>query len=192
LARKKPVPGPLELLFMLIDSCMHRLRSNAWKVVSYVAAQHIRVHPEWIERRLYPTDFLTQQVAEHVGIINPSGESGERPYRPGGPAVPGEQTGRFAIISLDILCHGVKFKRRWRDKGTGLRKSSVAKAINEALKSGILVRQKNKSGSGRDLSSLYGINWDRVQEYDRQRQKGLTWVSTRRTPRPREDQANKR
>jgi hypothetical protein len=177
------------LFFMLVDSCMHRLRPNAWKVVSYVAAQHIRVHPEWIERRLYPTDFLTQQVAEHVGIINPSGESGERPYRPGGPAVPGEQTGRFAIISLDILCHGVKIKRRWRDKGTGLSKSSVAKAINEALKLGILIREQQKSIRGRSLSSHYAIDWDRVQEYDWQRRKG---VSTRRTPRPREDEPNKR
>jgi hypothetical protein len=188
LARKKPVPGPLELFFMLVDSCMHRLRPNAWKVVSYVAAQHIRVHPEWIERRLYPIDFLTQQVAEHVGIIDPSGDSRERPYRPGGPAVPGEQTGRFAIISLDVLCRGVKIKRRWRDYGTGLSKSSVAKAINEALKSGILVRQKNKSGRGRDLSSLYAIDWDRVQEYDWQRRKR---VSTMRTHQSGENPANK-
>jgi hypothetical protein len=50
----------------------------------------------------------------------------------------------------------VKIKRRWRDYGTGL-----------------------ESGSGRDLSSLYAINWDRVQEYDWARAGKM--VSKRRT-----------
>jgi predicted transcriptional regulator len=72
----------------------------------------------------------------------------------------------------------VKIERRWRDHGTGLSKSSVAKAINEAVSFGILVREKYKSGSGRDLSSRYAINWDRVQEYDSARRQG---VSKRRT-----------
>ena len=147
LSRKKPTLGPLELLFMLADSCMHRLSSNAWKVVSYVAVQHLRVHPEWIERLLNPIAFITQQMADRVGIIYTSGESGERPYRlvPDGPAVPGwEGPARFAVISLDVLCHGLKIKRRWRDHGTGLSKSSVAEAINEAVRSGILVRRKEQ------------------------------------------------
>jgi predicted transcriptional regulator len=54
-----------------------------------------------------------------------------------------------------------------------LSKSSVAKAINEALQSGILVRTRWKSATGRDLPSLYAIDWDLVQEYDWKRRKGL-------------------
>ena len=67
-------------------------------------------------------------------------------------------------------------KRRRRDYGTGLSKSSVAEAINEAIGVGILVRERNKSSAGRDLSSLYAIDWDRVQQYDWERRKGLKQV----------------
>jgi hypothetical protein len=51
-------------------------------------------------------------------------------------------------------------------------KSSLAEAINEAIQSGILIREHHKSQTGRDLASAYGINWDRVQQYDWQRRKG--------------------
>jgi hypothetical protein len=142
----------------------------------------LRIHEEWLARLRDPALFFFRQDLEKVGIMDSSGESGERPYRPvpDGPAVPGwEGPARFAIISLDVLCHGVKIKRRWRDYGTVLSKSSVAEAIKEALESGILVRKRRRSSSGRDLSSLYAINWDRVQEYDWQRSKK---VSIRRTP----------
>jgi hypothetical protein len=36
--------------------------------------------------------------------------------------------------------------------------------------------------AGRDLANLYGINWDRVQEYDWQRRKGPRSLSRKRTP----------
>ena len=176
--RKKPsAPTPLDLLFMLADSCMHRLSPNAWKVVCYVAARHLRVNCEWLESIRNPALFALHRDLEKVGFLEPSGESGAHPYRPGGPAVPGEPVGRFAVISLQELCAGRRIKRRRIDFGTGLSKSSVSKAVNEAIGSGILVRETQKSANGRDLPSGYGINWDRVQENDWARRKGRKLVS---------------
>lgn len=119
--------------------------------------------------------FLRKDLEKGAGIITPSGESGERPYRsvPDGPTVPGQRASRFPVISLNELCVGKRVKRRRRDYGTGLCKSSVTKATNEAIRLGILVRERRKSHTGRDLASLFAINWDRVQEYDRERRKGL-------------------
>ncbi len=171
--RKVIIPRPLDLFFMLVDSCLHRLSANGWKVVCYVAAQHLRVHKEWLEKDRDPAlSSLKQDLAAGAGIIEATKPT-EHPYRSNdrAPALPGEQRGRFAVISLDSLCHGTRLQRRWRDYGTGLSKSSVAEAINEALQSGILVRERHKSGAGRDLSSFYAINWDRVQEYDWERRK---------------------
>ena len=193
--RKKPsAPEPLELLFMLVDSCMPWLSPNAWKIVSYVAAQHLRVHPELLERIRDPGSFFLGQDLEKVGIIDSSGRSGERTYRQlsGGPSVPGQPgPARFVVISLHELCQGLRIKRGWRDRGTGLCKSSVAKAIKEALQSGILVREHQHSERGRDLSSLYAIDWDRVQEYDWERRKGPKKVSKLRTPGSGDHNANK-
>lgn len=179
LPRNPPQPGPLDLFFMLVDSCMHRLSPNTWKVVSYVAAQRLRVHSEWLERLRDPAGFALRRDLEQVGIIDNSSESRERPYRSvsEGPLVPGQQTSRFPLISLNELCVGKRVKRRRRDYGTGLSKSSVAEAINEAIGVGILVRARHKSSAGRDLPSQFAIDWDRVQEYDWQRRKGLKQVS---------------
>jgi hypothetical protein len=158
---------------MLVDSCMHRLSPNAWKVVSYVAAQHLRVHPEWLASIRNPPFAALQRDLEKMGFPDAPGESGERPYRSNeaAPAVPGQRVGRFALISLAELCDGKRIGRLWRDRGTGLSKSSVAEAIKEAVGTGILVHERRKSGHGRDLSSGYAINWDRVQEYDWRRRK---------------------
>ena len=178
--RKKPrVPKPLELLFVLIDSCIHRLSPNAWKVVCYVAAQDMRVYAEWLEFDREPMLFFVKRDIEgmtHGNLIFPPGAPAERSYRPvqDGPAVPGQPgPARFPVISLDNFCHGVRLKRGYRDYGTGLSKSSVAEAIKEALRSEILVRERHQSMTGRDLASLYAIDWDRVQEYDWRRRKGL-------------------
>jgi hypothetical protein len=171
--RKVNIPTALDLFFMLVDSCMNRLSSNAWKVTCYIAAQHLRVHEEWLERHQNPGSYyLSQDLAAGAGIID-APDSSERPYRfdRRAPAVPGEQGGRFALISLNAICGGVRLRRRWRDYGTGLSKSSVADAINEALHSGILVRERHQSEAGRDLPSYYAIDWDRVQEYDWLRRK---------------------
>ena len=171
-------PEALDLLFMLVDSCMHRLSSNAWKVVSYVASQHLRVHGEMLARQQDPAGFFLRQDFEslgilQVGILNASSETGVRPYRsvPNGPKLPSERGVRLPVISLRHLCDGTRVNRRWRDYGTGLIKSSVAEAIKEAIQSGILVREHHRSANGCDLASLYGIDWDRVQEYDWQRRK---------------------
>lgn len=173
--RKPYEPGPIELFFMLVDSCMHRLSPNAWKVLCYVAAQHLRVHEEWLQKIRDPGGSALSLDLEKVGVINSPGESEERPYRrdADAPPIPGERTNRFAVISLDVLCSGLRIKRRRRrDDGTGLSKSSVAEAIKEAVRSGILVHKRSHTLAGRSQSSHYAINWDRVQNYDGERRRG--------------------
>jgi len=39
---------------MLVDSCMTRLDAKAWKLVCYIAAQHLRVNTEWLEKARNP------------------------------------------------------------------------------------------------------------------------------------------
>jgi hypothetical protein len=69
---------------------MDRLSSNAWKVVSYVAARQFSEDPA-------ARNFRTRQ----------------RDYLP-------------VAISLKEFCEGLRVKRRWKTRGTGLSKSSVA------------------------------------------------------------------
>ena len=160
--RKKP-PEPLELLFMLADSCMAKLSPNAWKVISYVASQHLRVHPEYLERLKNPGAYHLTKDLEAVGVfdLGKVASRGIRPYRPvrEGAHLPQSDSGiRFPVISLREICSGVRSGRQWRDHGTGLSNSSAAEAINEAIKAGILVRKRQTSTKGRDLASLYGID----------------------------------
>lgn len=173
LGRRKKIPAPLDLFFMLIDSCMHRLSPNAWKLVCYVAAQHLRVHPEWLDRFEDPIMAALHRDLAQVGIMGAAGPPAERSYRlvPDGPYLPGEATSRFVVISLRDFCKGLRLRRRRRDFGTGLSKSSLAAAIKEAVRSGIVVQRRNKSGAGRDLASLYAIDWDLVQQLDWARRK---------------------
>lgn len=147
---------------------MHRLSPNAWKVVCYVAAEHFRAHPERLERHRDPSVSALALDLQQVGIIDPRSGSGERRYRvdQSAPPLPGDRTGRFAAISLDILCHGARRNRLWVNHGTGLSKSSVTEATNEAIHVGILVRKKCSTDAGRSMSSLYAIDWDRVQQLD--------------------------
>jgi hypothetical protein len=176
LRRKKAPPEPLERLFMLFDCCMDKLSPNAWKVVCYVAAQHLRVFVEELAQLRNPGLFRLHRDFEQVGIMIPSpSEEAERSYRvvPGAPAPP-DQPPRFVVISLANFCHGVRLKYRNRDFGSGLSKSAVANAINEAIDAGVLLQERCKSAGGRDLSSVYAINWDQVHEFDRLRRKGRT------------------
>lgn len=171
----KPPPGPLELLFMLADSCMAKLSPNAWKVVCYIAAAHLRCQVEWLEQIRNPAGYaLRKDIEGKTGMFSSSKEE-DRPYRlVSSPDHASEaSTARFPVISLSQICKGVCIKRRWRDNGTGLSKSSAAEAITEAIQSGILVRERRTSTRGRDLASLYGIDWDRVQELDWMRRKNL-------------------
>jgi hypothetical protein len=144
-----------------------------------VAAEHFRARPEWLERHRDPAGSALGLDLQHVGIIDPRSQSGERRYRvdQSAPPLPGDRTGRFAVISLDILCHGARRNRLWVNPGTGLSKSSVAEATNEAIHVGILVRKKCSTEAGRSISSLYAIDWDRVQQFDWERRKGLRQMS---------------
>jgi hypothetical protein len=194
MSRKTAEPKPLDLFFMLVDCCMPRLSPNAWKIVSYVAAQHLRVHSELLEKIRNPLMFALKMDLERYGLVDVPNGSGERPYRADqrAPTLPGGGgIGRFATISLDEICRGKRSKAGWRDYGTGVSKSTVAAAIKEALQSGILVREHHKSSAGRDLPSYYAIDWDRVQEYDSLRRKSRKQLSQIRTPILGEDTTNK-
>lgn len=175
--KTKAPPSPLDLLFMLADSCMHKVSPEAWKVISYVAVQHIRVYPEYLERLKSPLARQWNLDVESRGMINilPDASDGnERPYRPwNGPGLPQTDSGpRGVVLSVQQIRNGLRTKRRWRDHGTGLGRTSAYEAIKEAETIGILVRQR-RNIKGKDVASLYGIEWDRVQELDRQRQKNL-------------------
>ena len=80
-AQKTRARAELELYFMLFDSCMPRLSPNAWKVVCYVAGQHLRVHSEWLDRKLDAALSALGRDLDAIGNIDSLGESGERPYR---------------------------------------------------------------------------------------------------------------
>ena len=171
--RKQP-PQPEDMLFMLVDSVMARLSPNAWKVVSYIASQHMRVQADFFYRRAnIALLYLNRDIKQMTGIdmddtVKLPGE--QRPYRSGGPALPCacwvHDGPRFAVLSLAQICSGVRVKDRWQDHGTGLTKSSVAEAINEAITAGIVIRQRRKGSTGGDYASLYAIDWDKVQELD--------------------------
>jgi hypothetical protein len=150
---------------------MYQLSANGWKVVSYVAMQCLRLYPERDFARQNPGLAALHNDLFKMGMHPGLPPTDDRPYR----NVTGEfgEAQRFAVLSLDQLCHGVRTEKgRFRDYGTGLSKSSVAEAVNEAIAEGILLRKRQKSSVGRDLGSLYGINWDLVPELNWWRAKG--------------------
>ena len=123
--KTKAPPSPLDLLFMLADSCMHKVSPEAWKIISYVAVQHIRVYPEYLERLKSPLARQWNLDVESRGMINilPDASDGnERPYRPwNGPGLPQTDSGpRGVVLSVQQIRNGLRTKRRWRDHGTGL------------------------------------------------------------------------
>ena len=102
--KTKAPPSPLDLLFMLADSCMHKVSPEAWKVISYVAVQHIRVYPEYLERLKSPLARQWNLDVESRGMINilPDASDGnERPYRPwNGPGRPKPTVVREVLCSV--------------------------------------------------------------------------------------------
>lgn len=121
----------------------------------------MRVQDEYFYRLADPAMCVVAGYVERMtgmDILAVSGE--ERPYRPGGPALPWcpvHDPPRFAVLSLSQICSGVKVKKgktlraplRWQDHGTGLSKSAVAEAVNEAIAAGIIVRPARKRVHGR-------------------------------------------
>jgi hypothetical protein len=190
MSKRKQPPQPEDLLFMLVDSVMARLSPNTWKVVSYIASQHMRVQEEFFLRRANIAVFyLNRDIKQATGIdmdtVAVNGE--QRPYRQGGPALPCacwiHDPPRFAVLSLSQICSGVRVKDRWQDHGTGLTKSSVAKALKEAIAAGIVIRERRKGSTGVDGASKYAIDWDKVQEVDWARRK-MEKVKKRRRKKP--------
>ena len=58
-------------------------------------------------------------------------------------------------------------------------KSSVAEAVNEAIRAAIVIRERRKGSTGGDHASLFAIDWDRVLELDWVRRK-MEKANTRR------------
>ena len=142
---------------------MYRLSANGWKVVSYVAMHCLRLYPERDFARQNPSLAALHNDFFKMGRSIPLPPTDDRPYR----NVTGEfgEAQRFAVLSLHQLCHGVRTEKgRFQDYGTGLSKSSLTEAINEAIAESILIRKPQKSSGGRDLPSLYGINWNLIRE----------------------------
>jgi hypothetical protein len=116
---------------------MDRLSANGWKVVSYVAAQCLRLYSERDLERQNPALAALHNDLFKMGMHLRLPPADGRPYR----NVTAEfgEAQRFAVLSLDQLCHGVRTEKgRFRDYGTGLSKSSLAEAVNEAIAEGIL------------------------------------------------------
>jgi hypothetical protein len=47
-------------------------------------------------------------------------------------------------------------------QATGLSKSSVTDALNEAIEKGIILRKKRSGYQGNGLTSRYAVNWEKV------------------------------
>jgi hypothetical protein len=164
---------PAVLFFALCDSCMNGLSPNAWKVVSYVAAQCLRLYPERDFARREPAVAALRNDFSKMGLELPVPPADERSYRNVTGVCQSEEAQRHAVLSLERICHGVRTSKRfYSDYGTGLSKSSVAAAIREAISVDILIRHRRQSSAGKDLPSVYGINWKRVRELDHRRKKG--------------------
>ena len=75
------------------------------------------------------------------------------------------------LIPLEEFSTGVPRET----SGTGLSRSSVVKAINDAVNSGLLRRERRQASNGGDLSTEYGIAWEKVAERARVRRSRKPW-----------------
>jgi hypothetical protein len=161
--KRQQFRDPLTLLFSLCDSCMHVLSANAWKVVMYVGRQCV----DQLRKENDPVSILRRDLVEKVHSLAGMPGWGPEPgpsqleiihdNNPRRPKV-------FAPISLGQFSLGkLDANGKRLDGGTGLSKSSITDAINEAIDTGILIRKVRKRDR-EDLPSMYGINWETVDE----------------------------
>lgn len=175
--------APIDLLNMLTDSCLHRLKPGAWKVVSYVARQTIRQTIEEWESRHNPVRMLQRDIKRMWPKAPyedqpPDASQMQEVEEDFGTLLTEDQIQRGVVsgrmvqapprwvtsISLEEFCKGTA---RHRDRGTGLSKTTVIAGIKEAAELSILGIRPRKDQAGRDKASVYWIAWDRVAELDR-------------------------
>jgi hypothetical protein len=152
---------PLTLLFTLCDTCMPLLSGNAWKVVSYVGRKNLSE----LRSAGDPVNLLMSDLAEIVpDVANSLRRADSKPSleivydNSGFPRI-------FTPVSLAEFSRGERLPNgKNRDGGTGLSKSSVTDAINEAIAKGILERKKRASRRAKAMPSVYGVNWQKVFE----------------------------
>jgi hypothetical protein len=149
---------------------MHMLGANAWKVVMYVGRRNVQAYAaandpvnllksdlSKIVPELAETFSRDQSNAAHLEVVHD--RSLEFPVL-------------FTPISLEQFCRGQRLRKGgYVDGGTGLSKSSVTDAINEAIEKGIIRRRKQSNWQGKALPSLYAVCWERVFQLAEERKK---------------------
>jgi hypothetical protein len=154
-----PLYLPIEQWSSLVD-VMHRLSPPAWKIVSLIARDDLVRQAE----ELSPIGALRRDVFNATGIDMSGQPTG--PEERSQLTVVEDPRAKWTQLSLAQICGGVldRKKRVVKNRGTGLAKSSVVEAIEEAFQLEILKKRRNKSHSRGDLPTSYSIVWKRVTE----------------------------
>ena len=153
--------GPLDRWSELCD-VMHLLSATAWKVVTFIARDDLTRYAD----ELSPFAALRRDVfaAGGIDIGQPSGPD----ERAGLAVVPEtDSAAKWTQLSLAEICRGMRVlgkRNTVQNHGTGLTKSSVVQAIQEAERLGILRHRRNRSQSRGFGASSYSISWKRVTE----------------------------
>jgi hypothetical protein len=147
--------------FSLLCDVMHRLSPAAWKIVTIIARDDLFRY----EEQGSALGALRRDLFKVGGIdLGPAVEPEERSdLTVVDPKDPGT---RWTRLSLAAICRGIRDpgKRIFKNRGTGLAKSSAVEAIEEAECLGVLKRRRHKSRAGGDLPTSYSIDWNRVEE----------------------------
>jgi hypothetical protein len=168
-------PDPVALLLDLTDGCISQLSAPAWKVVSYVARHNIAVYLHEVRAANDPGRMLLRDAASAVPVLKEFAKEeiaridkvDEAP--PGSAALhlvggPKNRQRWPTFMSLQQISTGRLPDGTQRDRGAGLSKSTATKAINEAIRLGVLERRKRQSEAKGCISSEYAINWEKVLE----------------------------
>jgi hypothetical protein len=142
---------------------MYLLSPPAWKIVGLIARDDLVRQSDETD----PLQMLDRDVFKETGVDASRTAGSEE--RSGLTVVPSSSvkgtSANWTHLSLAQICGGVvdRAKRRIRNRGTGLAKSTAVAAINEAVKLRILKKRKLKSEKG-DLPTGYCVDWKRVTE----------------------------
>jgi hypothetical protein len=147
---------------------MHMLGANAWKVVIYVGRRNVEDLAEKLRLANDPMSRLRSDLAQ----IDPElveATFGRNQPNAGHLEVVHDLSHQFPVvftpISLQQFCQGRRLpKGGYSDAGTGLSKSSVTDALNEAIEKGIILRKRRSGWQGEGLASRYAVNWEEVFE----------------------------
>lgn len=154
--RTERAPEPIELLFALFDGCLSAVTPKAWKTICYIARESVGAYARKYKADHTALGALARDiVAVDATIWQPGPKRKKGTNGPGLEIVgKGGPSDLFTAVSLASIC-----------RATGLSKSSVAEAVNEAIAVGVIERRARKSSKGGSLASVYRINWDTAREW---------------------------